>query len=493
MTMPESETITKIKQMADTLFKQAVTLAAHEPKDLLPAAEEASKQRPPEPLAPKPAAVAEPAFLPSPDYYFLSQNPAQKQGKPAGHRAPPAYDPATVRRDFPILAQKINGKPLVWLDNAATTQKPLVVIDALTRYYREYNSNVHRGVHTLADRATEAYETARKKTAAFIGAATPEEIVFVRGTTEAINLVAQAYGPMIVGKGDEILISEMEHHSNIIPWQLLARTTGAKILRLPITDRSEVDLVAYERLLARRPKIVAITEVSNVLGTINPVRLMTEMAHYYGALVLVDGAQAVPHFPVDVRESDADFYAFSGHKIYGPTGIGVLYGKKALLEETPPWQGGGNMIKEVSLEEASYNTVPHKFEAGTANIADAVGLGAALDYLQKIGMAQIARHEQTLTAYALERLAKLPGLCLIGTAPHKAGVISFTLAGHPSLQLAKRLNKEGIAVRAGHHCAQPLLHRYGLKDTVRISLGLYNTEAEMDFLVKTLERIIRSE
>lgn len=489
MTMPDLDFL---NNLANELYGENFTTPDEERVTKPPLGTREQYLTPPKTSDVKLGSVTEPRFTSSPSYYFITNKfPVPGNERSTNASKAPVYDSHNIRKDFPILKQQINGKPLVWFDNAATTQKPITVIDTLTRFYQETNSNVHRGVHTLADRATDAYEKARAKVQEFLGASTAEEVIFVRGTTEAINLVAQAYGRMVMQSGDEVLLSEMEHHSNIIPWQLLAQATGTTVHAFSITDRGEVDFEAYERLLSRRPKIVAITQVSNVLGTINPVRLMIEMAHHYGACVLVDGAQAVPHLPINVKELDADFYAFSGHKTYGPTGIGVLYGKKALLEEMPPWQGGGSMIKTVSFEEATYNYLPHKFEAGTGNIADAVGMGAAVNYLQKIGMSQIEQHEHTLTSHAMRLLSELPGITLIGNAPNKAGVIAFNIAGIPADKIARQLDREGIAVRAGHHCAQPLLRRYGLKETVRVSLGLYNTKDEIDLLVQTLKQLIR--
>jgi cysteine desulfurase/selenocysteine lyase len=439
-----------------------------------------------------PVTAAEPALESVTDecnaYYFLKNKPSRNMVISTPKDGNLAYDSAAIRRDFPIFERPVNGYPLIWFDNAATTQKPLPVIEALGRFYRECNSNVHRGAHTLAGKATEAYESAREKVRQFIGASSNAEIIFVRGTTEAINLVAQSYGRMNLGKGDEILISEMEHHSNIVPWQLLCQETGALIRPIPINDQGEIILGEYEKLLSRRTRIVAITQASNVLGTINPVRLMAEMAHYYGAKVMVDGAQAVPHLMVDVKLFDADFYVFSGHKIYGPTGIGVLYGKRDLLEEMPPWQGGGGMIEQVDFNETTYNRLPHKFEAGTGNIADAVGLAAAVDYLQQIGLARIEAYEHELTGYTMNLLSKIPGLSLFGTALQKVGVISFIIQGKEPEDLAHFLDKNGIAVRTGHHCAQPLMKRYGQKSMLRVSLGLYNSREEVDRLGELIRR-----
>lgn len=429
--------------------------------------------------------------LHSDSYYFLAS--LDREDLPFSERSPnSAYQVQIIRKDFPILQRKVNGHSLIWFDNAATTQKPLAVIEALEKFYRESNSNVHRGAHTLATRATDAYEKAREKIQHFLGASSSEEIILVRGATEAINLVAQTYGRTVLKKGDRILLSVMEHHSNIVPWQMLREATGAVIQAIPITDSGEIDLDEYEKLLALRPKMVAVTHVSNVLGTINPIRTMVEMAHSYGAYVLVDGAQAVAHLPVDVKELDADFYTFSGHKTYGPTGIGVLYGKKDLLEAMPPWQGGGSMIKEVAFEETTYNELPYKFEAGTGNIADAVGLGAAIDYLQKIGRSKVERYELKITGYALAELARIRKLHLIGTSQSKIGVLSFLVDGISPEELARHLDQKGIATRVGHHCAQPLMRRYGIESAVRASLGIYNTGEEIDLLVETIKGILNT-
>ncbi|RCX17930.1 SufS family cysteine desulfurase [Anaerobacterium chartisolvens] len=396
-----------------------------------------------------------------------------------------------VRGDFPILKKKINGKPLVWLDNAATTQKPFAVIDALNRYYTGYNSNVHRGAHTLARLSTEAYEAARERVRGFIGASSQEEIIFVRGTTEAINLVASSWGSINIRQGDEILLTAMEHHSNIVPWQMLMRARQAVIKVIPINARGEVMLEEYRKLLTPRTRLVSMTHVSNVLGTINPVDIMTEMAHEHGAHVMIDGAQSVPHMRVDVGRINADFYAFSGHKAYGPTGIGVLYGKRALLDKMPPWQSGGGMIKDVGFDKTTYSGLPYKFEAGTGNIADAVGLGSALEYLEKIGMDNIERHEKELTEAAMHSFSRIPGVRVIGTSPNKTSVISFTIKGVSPENAAKYLNQEGIAVRAGHHCAQPALAAYGLKSCIRASLGVYNSMEDIELLVKSVGKISR--
>ena len=426
------------------------------------------------------------------DYYFLDGYKPEYHSKYAhGPYSSPVLDVYEVRRDFPILQRRINGKPLIWLDNSATTQKPESVVNALSRYYYEYNSNVHRGAHTLARLATAAYESAREKICHFIGAASTEEIIFVRGATEAINLVAESYGSANIHAGDEIILTVMEHHSNIVPWQKLQSEVGAVIKVVPVNDRGEVLLEEYGKLLTPRTRMVSLAHVSNVLGTVNPVRKMIGMAHQYGACVLIDGAQAVPHMRVDVEELDADFYAFSGHKMYGPTGIGVLYGKKALLEEMPPWQRGGSMIKNVSFNGTTYNSLPYKFEAGTGNIADAVGLGAAVDYLQKTGMDHIERHERELTVYAMERLQQIPGLHVIGKAADKTSVLTFIIDGIAPDNIAAILNQNGIAIRSGHHCAQPVLQRFGLSGSARASLGLYNTREEVDIFLSILRRLAR--
>ena len=401
----------------------------------------------------------------------------------------PAFDAEAVRRDFPILEERVHGRPLVWLDNAATTQKPQAVIDRLAYFYEHENSNIHRAAHELAARATDAYEAARDKVARFLHAAASDEIVFLRGTTEAINLVAQAWGRQNVGAGDEIVITWLEHHANIVPWQQLCAETGARLRVVPVDDCGQVLLDEYEKLLGPRTRLVSFSQVSNALGTITPAREMVEIAHRYGARVLVDGAQAVSHMRVDVQTLDCDWYVFSGHKVFAPTGIGVLFGKAELLNTMPPWQGGGNMITDVTFEKTSYQAAPSRFEAGTGNIADAVGLGAAIDYLDKIGIDNVTRYEHVLLAYAARGLGSVPGLRLIGTAPEKAGVLSFVLDGFRAEDIGTALNQEGIAVRAGHHCAQPILRRFGLESTVRASLALYNTCADIDALVTALARI----
>ncbi|MBX3189622.1 MAG: cysteine desulfurase [Labilithrix sp.] len=403
--------------------------------------------------------------------------------------SPGIFDAHAVKRDFPILDQEVHGRPLVWLDNAATTQKPNAVIQRLVRYYEHENSNVHRGAHTLAARATDAYEGARQEARRFLNAGTAEEIVFVRGATEAINLVAQSWGRRNVQAGDEIVVTWLEHHANIVPWQQLCSEKGARLRVAPVDARGQVILEEYERLLSDKTKIVAFTQVSNALGTIVPAREMVEMAHRWGARVLVDGAQAVSHMPVDVQLLDCDFYVFSGHKIFAPTGIGVLYGKKDLLATMPPWQGGGNMIADVTFEKTVYQPPPWRFEAGTGNIADAVGLGAALQYVTALGLPNIARHEHELRVYAEDCLKTIPGLRLVGTAPEKAGVISFVLDGVRTEDVGGALDLEGIAVRSGHHCAQPILRRFGLEATVRASLAPYNTRDDIDALVAAVRRL----
>ncbi|HRG45150.1 MAG TPA: SufS family cysteine desulfurase [Leptospiraceae bacterium] len=402
------------------------------------------------------------------------------------------FDVHEIRKDFPVLHQTIHGKQLAWFDNAATTQKPKSVIDAISNFYSHDNSNIHRGAHTLAARATDAYEESREKVKNFIKASSTSEIIYVRGTTEAINLVAQTFGRKFLQPGDEIILSQAEHHANIVPWQIVAKERGAVIRVIPLNDRGEVILSEYERLLGPRTKLVSITQASNSLGTILPVHEMTRTAKKYGAKVLIDGAQSVAHIPVNVQELDCDFFVFSGHKIFGPTGIGVVYGRQELLEIMPPWQGGGNMIKNVTFEETTYSEVPAKFEAGTPNIADAVGLGVALDYVSRLGLENIAKYEHSLLEYATAGLTSVKGLRLIGTAPHKVGVLSFVLQNKSTTEVGRLLDLEGIAVRAGHHCAQPSLRRYGVEATVRPSLSFYNTTGEIDRLVSAVRRIAGS-
>ena len=400
------------------------------------------------------------------------------------------FDVARIREDFPILDQMVNGKPLVYLDNAATTQKPRVVIDALVNYYTSDNSNVHRGVHTLSQRATEDFDIGRSKVRQFLNAGSDQEIIFVKGTTDGINLVAQSYARPNLGEGDDIIISTMEHHSNIIPWQVLCQEKGAHLRVIPISDAGELLIDEYEKLLTPRTKLVAITHVSNVLGTVNPIEQIVEIAHNRGVPVLVDGAQAVPHMAVDVQKLGCDFYVFSGHKIYGPTGIGVLYGKSELLEAMPPYQLGSEMIKSVTFEHTIYNDLPFKFEPGTPHIAGVIGMGAAIDYLNGIGMDRIDAYEHDLLEYGMECLSGIDGVQLIGTAPGKSSVMSFVMdSAHPH-DIGTILDTEGVAVRTGHHCAQPLMHRFGVPATARASLSFYNTKDEIDLLVKAIDRVI---
>jgi len=397
-----------------------------------------------------------------------------------------SFDAAKARADFPILHQEVHGKPLVYLDSAATAQKPRQVIDAVSRYYECDNANVHRAVYQLAERATRAYEDARAIVARHIGAADPREIVFVRGTTEAINLVAQSFGRVHVGEGDEILITGMEHHSNIVPWQLLCQEKGARLRVAPLDERGDVILEEYEKLLSPRTRLVAAVHVSNALGTVNPVETFIELARERNIPVLLDGAQALPHMPVDVGSLGCDFYAFSGHKVFAPMGIGVLWARAAHLEAMPPWQGGGEMIASVTFEKTTFNEVPYKFEAGTPDVAGAVGLGAALQYVEGLGLDAIAAHEAELLAYGSDLLTGLGGVELIGTARRKAGVLSFVLDGVHPHDVGTILDREGIAVRTGHHCAQPVMDRYGVPATVRASLGLYNTREDLDALARGL-------
>ncbi|HKF48907.1 MAG TPA: cysteine desulfurase [Terracidiphilus sp.] len=400
-----------------------------------------------------------------------------------------SFDVEKIRADFPILRERIHGHPLVYLDNAATTQKPEAVIEAIANYYRHNNSNIHRGVHELSQRATEEYEAARARVQSFLHARESREIVFVRGATEAINLVVQTRGRANVGPGDEVLITAMEHHSNIVPWQMLCDEKGAALSVAPITDSGELLLDELESLLKPRTKIVAIPHVSNALGTVNPVKEIVRMARAQGVLVLVDGAQAAPHMPVDVQDLDCDFYAISGHKIYGPTGIGVLYGKARLLESMPPYQGGGDMISSVTFEKTIYNKLPYKFEAGTPDIAGVIGLGAAINYIDAIGMSAIAAHEHDLLEYATREVAAIPGVHVIGTAHQKAGVLSFTIDGIHPHDIGTILDREGIAVRTGHHCAQPVMDRFGIPATARASFAVYNTREEIDALVRGIEKV----
>lgn len=401
---------------------------------------------------------------------------------------PAPFDVEAVRRQFPVLSQRPYGRRLAFLDSGATAQKPQVVIDAVSRFYAQDNSNVHRGVYDLAERATAAFEGARKKIARYIGA-DPREVIFTRGTTEGVNLVAQTYGRAHVGQGDEILLTGMEHHSNIVPWQMLAAEKGARLVVVPVDDRGEVHLADFERLIGPRTRMVAVTQVSNALGTVNPVKEIVRIAHARGVPVLVDGAQAMPHMKVDVRDLDADFYVFSGHKMFGPTGIGVLHGKAKILEAMPPWQGGGDMILSVSFEGTKFNTIPYRFEAGTPDAAGAIGLGAAVDWLEGLDREGAEAHERDLLAYATRRLQEIPGLRIIGTAPGKAAVISFVMEGVHPHDVGTILDREGVAVRAGHHCAQPLMERFGVPATVRASFALYNTREDVDQLVRGLHRV----
>lgn len=416
----------------------------------------------------------------------MSTNPA---GPVAAEPIVAGFDVERVRADFPILGATVHGKPLVYLDNAASAQKPKAVIEAERAVYEEYYANVHRGVHSLSQKATEAYEATRAKLQRFVNAKESREIIFVRGTTEAINLVAQTYGRKKVKHGDEILISGLEHHSNIVPWQMLCEETGARLRVAPINDRGEIVLEELERLLHFRTRIVAVNHISNALGTINPVRRIVELAHARGAVVLIDGAQAVPHLKVDVRALDCDFYAFSSHKMYGPSGVGALYGKADLLRAMPPWQGGGEMILSVTFGKTIYNEIPHKFEAGTPNIAAAIAWGAAVDYLDNLGLAAVAAHESDLLEYGTQALTAIPSLQLVGTAAHKAGVLSFVLDGIHPHDIGTILDYEGIAVRTGHHCAQPVMDRFGVPATARASLGVYNTRAEIDALVRGIHKV----
>ena len=420
----------------------------------------------------------------SPHYYFLKP-PAELAAAPAAD----GFDVDLVRHDFPILSERVHGRPLIWFDNAATTQKPQAVIDRLSYFYEHENSNIHRAAHDLAARATDAYEKARETVRRFINAGSADEIVFVRGTTEAINLIANTWGRRFIGKGDEIVVTWLEHHANIVPWLLLCEQTGAILKVAPVDDRGQVKLDEYGKLLGPRTKLVSFTSVSNALGTITPAKVMTDMAHAAGARVLLDGAQSVSHMRSDVAALDVDWFVFSGHKVFGPTGIGAVYGKPDVLAESPPWQGGGNMIEDVTFERALYKAPPSRFEAGTGNIADAVGLGAALEYVERVGIEAIGRHEHDLLAFATRLLLDIPGLRIIGTAAEKAGVISFVLDGIDPVEVGTALNEDGIAVRAGHHCAQPILRRFGLESTVRASLALYNTLAEVDALAASVRRI----
>jgi cysteine desulfurase/selenocysteine lyase len=439
-------------------------------------------------------------YTETPSYYFIDEPAPEasnngsrdpKTGTPEASVLPSQpFDVEAVRRDFPILSEKNSGTPLIFLDNAATTQKPQAVIDATSSFYEHDNSNIHRAAYELSVRATEAFEEARDKVADFLGARTSKEIVFTRGTTEAINLVANTFGRRFIGEGDEIILSQLEHHANIVPWQMLAKQVGAIIKVIPINDRGELILEEYIRLLGPRTKLVSVAHVSNSLGTINPIEEIIQMAHVHGVHVLVDGAQSTPHIPINVQTLDADFLVFSGHKVFGPTGIGALYGKSHLLEVLPPWQGGGHMIRDVTFERTIFQDAPEKFEAGTPDIAGAVGLGAAIDYMHKIGIQNIAAYEHSLLEYATPRLSSVPGLRAIGTAATKASVLSFVIPGIPNETIASHLDKQGIAVRAGHHCAMPAIRHFGLESSVRPSLAFYNTTDEVDALVSALHDLV---
>jgi len=419
-----------------------------------------------------------------PYFYFLDE--LRHGADDARH---PPFDVHTVRRDFPILQTHVHGRPLIWFDNAATTQKPLAVIERLNHFYRHENSNVHRAAHELAARATDAYEAGRRAAQRLLGAASPEEIVFVRGATEGINLVAQSFGRQHVREGDQIVISHLEHHANIVPWQMLANERQALLKVVPVDSSGQLRLEELQRLLNDRTRIVSVAHVSNALGTVTPVREIVEMAHRVGACVLIDGAQSVSHLPVNVQALDADFYVFSGHKIYGPTGIGVLYGKRAILQDMPPWQGGGSMIEDVTFEKTTYQAPPARFEAGTGSIADAAALGTAIEYVQALGLENIERYERDLLTYATERLLTVPGLTIVGTAAEKASVLSLVIAGVDTASLGATLNQYGIAVRAGHHCAQPIVRRFGYEATLRASLAFYNTREEVDTFVAVLRQV----
>ena len=419
------------------------------------------------------------------DQIYWDKQPEKKE-KPF---EPSPLEVGGVRRDFPILSERVNGKQLVWFDNAATTQKPQAVIDRLAYFYAHENSNVHRAAHELAARASDAYEAARDKVRDFLGAASSEEIIFVRGATEGINLIAQTFGKKFIGPGDEIIVSHLEHHANIVPWQQIAHEKGAKLRVIPVDDTGQIILDQYAQLINDRTKIVAVTHVSNALGTVTPVKQIIDIAHRFGVKVLIDGAQAVSHLRVNVQTLDADFYVFSGHKVFGPTGIGAVYGKKEILNQLPPWQGGGNMITDVTFEHSQFQSAPFRFEAGTGNIADAVGLGAAIDYVQKLGLENIESVEHGLLEYATQGLRSIPGVRLIGTAQDKASVASFVLDGYKTEEVGKALNEEGIAVRSGHHCAQPILRRFGVESTVRPSFAFYNTREEIDRMIAVVRRL----
>ena len=405
--------------------------------------------------------------------------------------SPAQIDIQKIRQDFPILHQEVNGRPLVYLDNAATTQKPRVVIDALTRYYQQDNANIHRGIHTLAERATAAFEETRQAVHQFINSNEPEEVVFTKGTTDGINMIAATFGRANIGEGDEIIISGMEHHSNIVPWQMLCEEKRAHLKVIPVNDRGEIELAEYKKLLSARTKLVSVVYVSNSLGTINPVKDIINLAHQQGAAVLLDGAQSTAYLDIDVQALNCDFYVFSGHKVFGPTGVGVLYGKRRLLEKMPPYQGGGEMIRSVSFEKTTYNDIPYKFEAGTPNIADVVALKAAIDYISEVGKSAMRAHEEKLLAYGQQQLSEVPGLRMIGTAEKKMNVISFVFENIFHFDVGQMLDARGIAVRTGHHCTEPLMARFGLEGTVRASFAMYNTKKEIDQLAEGLQRIVK--
>jgi cysteine desulfurase/selenocysteine lyase len=399
-------------------------------------------------------------------------------------------DVEKIRKEFPILHQQVNGRDLVYLDNAATSQKPLVVINALIDYYKGYNANIHRGIHTLAEKATKAYEETRHTAQKFINAKSEQEIIFTRGVTESINLVATTYGRAFIQEGDEIIISGLEHHSNIVPWQFVCEEKKAKLKVIPVSEDGELDIEAFKKLLTNKTKVVSVNHASNSLGTINPIKEIISLAHQVGAVVLIDGAQAGAHLEIDVQDLDCDFYCLSAHKMYGPTGTGILYGKRELLEKMPPYQGGGEMIKEVTFGKTTYNDLPYKFEAGTPNIADVVAFKYAMDFIQELGKENIAAHEHSLLTYAAEKVSKLKGVRLVGTAKNKVGVLSFVIEGIHHFDIGQMLDSRGIAVRTGHHCTQPLMERYCIEGTVRASFAVYNTRKEVDQLVEGLERVI---
>jgi cysteine desulfurase/selenocysteine lyase len=470
----------------DALFAAPITTDAF---DALPLVDFA----PAAPSAPEaPAAVAPATSVLPTSALALEPHLGLDLGAPLAPTRPDGFDAYALREEFPILRERVHGKRLVWLDNAATTQKPKAVIDRLVHFYEHENSNIHRAAHALAARATDAYEAARESVRRFLNGRSVEEVVFVRGATEGINLVAQSWGRRFIESGDEIIVTHLEHHANIVPWQLLAKEKGARIRVAPVDDRGQILLDDYERLFNGKTKLVALPQVSNALGTVTPAKAMVDIAHRHGATVLVDGAQSVSHMRQDFQALDADFFVFSGHKVFAPTGIGAVLGKRSVWETTPPWQGGGNMIADVTFERTLFQPPPARFEAGTGNIADAVGLGAALDWLARVGIENVERHEHELLEYGTERLCALPGLTMIGTAPEKAGVLSFVIAGHNTHEVSSYLDKHGVAVRGGHHCAQPILRRFGQESTVRASLAPYNTREDLDVLVDALVELIQS-